>query len=86
MRHRVWRIVKHFHPSEWKIIMATLSQRYSAKESIGSDITTRKTFLVPLSEIYAEDGYNVRELNQVTLKSLGMRLLRGNIYHRWQLK
>ncbi|HGM6858976.1 ParB/RepB/Spo0J family partition protein [Serratia rubidaea] len=44
--------------------MATLSQRYSAKESIGSDITTRKTFLVPLSEIYAEEGYNVRELNQ----------------------
>ncbi|CAI1702748.1 ParB/RepB/Spo0J family partition protein [Serratia fonticola] len=44
--------------------MATLSQRYAARESIGSDISTRKTFMVPLNEIYAEEGYNVRELNQ----------------------
>ncbi|WP_337264367.1 MULTISPECIES: ParB/RepB/Spo0J family partition protein [unclassified Serratia (in: enterobacteria)] len=44
--------------------MASLSQYYNSKESTGSDITTRKTFLVPLSEIYAEEGYNVRELNQ----------------------
>lgn len=44
--------------------MATLSQRYTSKETLGSEITTRKTFLVPLNEIYAEEGYNVRELNQ----------------------
>lgn len=44
--------------------MATLSQRHAARESIGSDISTRKTFMVPLNEIYAEEGYNVRELNQ----------------------
>lgn len=41
--------------------MASLSQLYSSKES---GLTTKKTFLVPLSEIYAEEGYNVRELNQ----------------------
>ncbi|MEC5321199.1 DNA-binding protein [Brenneria populi subsp. brevivirga] len=41
--------------------MATLNQRYASKET---GITVRKTHLVPLEEIYAEDGYNVRELNQ----------------------
>ncbi|MFP9227568.1 ParB/RepB/Spo0J family partition protein [Pectobacterium cacticida] len=41
--------------------MATLNQRYASKET---GITVRKTHLVPISEIYAEDGYNVRELNQ----------------------
>ncbi|APS33799.1 MULTISPECIES: ParB/RepB/Spo0J family partition protein [Serratia] len=57
--------------------MATLSQRYSAKESIGSDITTRKTFLVPLSEIYAEDGYNVRELNQAHVEEFRDAFIAG---------
>ncbi|EHD21282.1 MULTISPECIES: ParB/RepB/Spo0J family partition protein [Brenneria] len=41
--------------------MATLNQRYASKET---GITVRKTHLVPLEEIYTEDGYNVRELNQ----------------------
>ncbi|ATA26780.1 DNA-binding protein [Brenneria goodwinii] len=41
--------------------MATLNQRYASKET---GITVRKTHLVPLEEIYAEGGYNVRELNQ----------------------
>ncbi|WP_405079663.1 ParB N-terminal domain-containing protein [Pectobacterium carotovorum] len=40
--------------------MATLNQRYASKET---GITVRKTHLVPISEIYAEDGYNVRELD-----------------------
>ncbi|MEX2953574.1 ParB/RepB/Spo0J family partition protein [Serratia fonticola] len=44
--------------------MATLSQRYANKKAENSEISTKKTFLVPLSEIYAEEGYNVRELNQ----------------------
>lgn len=57
--------------------MATLSQRYSAKEKIGSDITTRKTFLVPLNEIYAEDGYNVRELNQAHVEEFRDAFIAG---------
>ncbi|MCA7012489.1 DNA-binding protein [Dickeya dadantii] len=44
--------------------MPTLSQRYNSRNELKSEMTTRKTYLVPLSEIYAEDGYNVRELNQ----------------------
>lgn len=44
--------------------MATLYQRYQKKDELKSDMTARKAYLVPLSEIYTEDGYNVRELNQ----------------------
>ena len=44
--------------------MATLYQRYQMKDELKSEMTTRKTYLVPLAEIYAEEGYNVRELNQ----------------------
>ncbi|WKZ94071.1 DNA-binding protein [Chimaeribacter arupi] len=41
--------------------MATLNQLYNTKNT---DITVRKTFQVPLSELYAEEGYNVREIDQ----------------------
>ncbi|HFT7668124.1 TPA: ParB/RepB/Spo0J family partition protein [Serratia marcescens] len=57
--------------------MATLSQRYAARESIGSDISTRKTFMVPLNEIYAEDGYNVRELNQAHVEEFRDAFIAG---------
>ncbi|KAA5961045.1 MULTISPECIES: DNA-binding protein [Pantoea] len=40
--------------------MASLGQLYNNKDS---GLTTKKTFMVPLAEIYAEEGYNVRELN-----------------------
>lgn len=40
--------------------MASLGQLYSDKKS---ELTTKKTFMVPLSKIYAEEGYNIRELN-----------------------
>lgn len=39
----------------------SLGQYYKTEET---GTTTRKTFLVPLSEIYIEPGYNVREINQ----------------------
>ena len=41
--------------------MPSLGQLYNDKES---GLTTRKTYNVPISSIYAEEGYNVRELNQ----------------------
>ncbi|WP_312387227.1 ParB/RepB/Spo0J family partition protein [Atlantibacter hermannii] len=44
--------------------MTTLSQLYNQKEKNGSDTTTRKTFLVPLAELYVEPGFNVREIDQ----------------------
>lgn len=41
--------------------MPSLGQLYNDKDA---GLTTRKTYNVPLEKIYAEDGYNVRELNQ----------------------
>ncbi|XTZ39544.1 ParB/RepB/Spo0J family partition protein [Salmonella enterica] len=40
--------------------MPSLGQLYNDKDA---GLTTRKTYNVPLEKIYAEDGYNVRELN-----------------------
>lgn len=44
--------------------MSTLSQLYKQKDKNGTDTTTRKTFLVPVSELYVEPGFNVREIDQ----------------------
>lgn len=41
--------------------MPSLGQLYNDKDA---GLTTRKTYNIPLDKIYAEDGYNVRELNQ----------------------
>lgn len=41
--------------------MPSLGQLYNDKDA---GLTTRKTYNVPLDKIYAEEGYNVRELNQ----------------------
>ena len=43
--------------------MATLSQKYSNKETRGG-IAVNKTYMVPLDELYVEDGYNIREIDQ----------------------
>lgn len=40
--------------------MPSLGQLYNDKDA---GLTTRKTYNVPLDKIYAEEGYNVRELN-----------------------
>jgi len=44
--------------------MSSLSQLYKQKDKNGTETTVKKTFLVPLSEIYVEPGYNVREIDQ----------------------
>lgn len=44
--------------------MSSLSQHYKAKEKNGTETTVKKTFLVPLAELYVEPGYNVREIDQ----------------------
>ncbi|MEB6533248.1 DNA-binding protein [Pantoea stewartii] len=43
--------------------MSSLSQHYKAKEKNGTETTVKKTFLVPLAELYVEPGYNVREID-----------------------
>lgn len=44
--------------------MSSLSLLYKAKDKNGTETTVKKTFLVPLSELYVEPGYNVREIDQ----------------------
>lgn len=41
--------------------MATLNQHYSSKTT---NTTVRKTFMVPLNEIYIEPGFNIRDIDQ----------------------
>ena len=42
--------------------MATIGQMYKAGTT---DAKPRKVFFVPLSELYVEDGYNIRDVDQV---------------------
>lgn len=44
--------------------MSSLLSLYKAKDKNGTETTVKKTFLVPLSELYVEPGYNVREIDQ----------------------
>lgn len=41
--------------------MATLNQHYSSKKT---NTTVRKTFMVPLNELYVEPGFNIRDIDQ----------------------
>jgi len=44
--------------------MSSLERIYKSKAETGKNITTRKTFLVGVNELYVEPGYNVREIDQ----------------------
>lgn len=44
--------------------MASLSQFYNSKDKNGTETTVKKTFLVPLTELYVEPGFNVRDIDQ----------------------
>lgn len=44
--------------------MSSLLSLYKAKDKNGTETTVKKTFLVPLTELYVEPGYNVREIDE----------------------
>ncbi|HFU4527696.1 TPA: ParB/RepB/Spo0J family partition protein [Yersinia enterocolitica] len=44
--------------------MTSLSILYKSKEKNGTETTVKKTFLVPLAELYIEPGFNVRDIDQ----------------------
>ncbi|ALV92443.1 MULTISPECIES: ParB/RepB/Spo0J family partition protein [Pantoea] len=48
--------------------MSSLSLHYKGKEKNGTETTVKKTFLVPLAELYIEPGYNVREIDQAHIE------------------
>ncbi|WP_033782694.1 DNA-binding protein [Pantoea sp. 9140] len=44
--------------------MTTLSKIYDNKSKTETNITTRKTYLLGVNELYVELGYNIREIDQ----------------------
>lgn len=48
--------------------MTTLSKIYDNKSKTETDITTRKTYLLGVDELYVEIGYNIREIDQTHVK------------------
>lgn len=54
--------------------MPSLGQLYNDKDA---GLTTRKTYNVPLEKIYAEEGYNVRELNQAHVEEFRDAFIAG---------
>lgn len=44
--------------------MSSLSILYKSKDKNGTETTVKKMFLVPLSELYVEPGFNVRDIDQ----------------------
>ncbi|WP_236262890.1 DNA-binding protein [Pantoea sp. S62] len=44
--------------------MTTLSKIYDNKSKTETNITTRKTYLLGVDELYVEHGYNIREIDQ----------------------
>jgi ParB-like chromosome segregation protein Spo0J len=57
--------------------MSSLSQLYKYKDQNGTETTVRKTFLVPLSEIYVEPGYNVRDIDQAHVEEFRDAFIAG---------
>lgn len=57
--------------------MSSLSQLYKYKDQNGTETTVRKTFLVPLSEIYVEPGYNVRDIDQAHVEEFRDAFMAG---------
>ncbi|MBN7122866.1 DNA-binding protein [Erwinia billingiae] len=57
--------------------MSSLSQLYKYKDQNGTETTVRKTFLVPLAEIYVEPGYNVRDIDQAHVEEFRDAFIAG---------
>ncbi|ELE9726627.1 DNA-binding protein [Enterobacter kobei] len=57
--------------------MSSLSQLYKSKDKNGTETTVKKTFLVPLSEIYVEPGFNVREIDQIHVEEFRDAFIAG---------
>jgi ParB family chromosome partitioning protein len=73
MRPSLGRIAKHSPLFEGET-MPSLGQLYNDKDA---GLTTRKTYNVPLEKIYAEEGYNVRELNQAHVEEFRDAFIAG---------
>ncbi|WP_205955154.1 ParB/RepB/Spo0J family partition protein [Pantoea stewartii] len=57
--------------------MTNLSQVYKGKDEKGTNITTRKTYLLSVDELYVEPGYNVREIDQTHVEEFRDAFIAG---------
>lgn len=57
--------------------MSSLSLHYKSKDKNGTGTTVKKTFLVPLTEIYVEPGFNVREVDQAHVEEFRDAFIAG---------
>lgn len=57
--------------------MTNLSQIYKGKDENGTNITTRKTYLLSVDELYVEPGYNVREIDQTHVEEFRDAFIAG---------
>lgn len=57
--------------------MSSLGQIYKQKGSNGIDITVRKTHLVPIDDLYVEEGYNVREIDEQHVEEFKQAYING---------
>ncbi len=57
--------------------MSTLSLVYKDKDEKGTNITTRKTYLLSVDELYVEPGYNVRDIDQTHVEEFRDAFIAG---------
>lgn len=57
--------------------MSSLLSLYKGKDKNGTEMSAKKTFLVPLAELYVEPGYNVREIDQAHVEEFRDAFIAG---------
>ncbi|MEN4831771.1 dATP/dGTP pyrophosphohydrolase domain-containing protein [Pantoea vagans] len=57
--------------------MSTLARVYDDKKNSDTDITTRKTYLLGVDELYVENNYNIRDIDQTHVEEFRDAFIAG---------
>ncbi|WP_337020871.1 dATP/dGTP pyrophosphohydrolase domain-containing protein [Pantoea anthophila] len=57
--------------------MSTLARIYDDKKNSDTDITTRKTYLLGVDELYVENNYNIRDIDQTHVEEFRDAFIAG---------
>ncbi|MGC0786762.1 ParB/RepB/Spo0J family partition protein [Pantoea agglomerans] len=57
--------------------MSTLARIYDDKKNSDTDITTRKTYLLGVDELYVETNYNIRDIDQTHVEEFRAAFIAG---------
>ncbi|AWP32163.1 chromosome partitioning protein ParB [Pantoea vagans] len=57
--------------------MSTLARIYDDKKNSDTDITTRKTYLLGVDELYVETNYNIRDIDQIHVEEFRDAFIAG---------